>query len=241
MTDGRILVISSCTGLKAHGARQLTAVDFAAGPTAIKARHRSDLADDVMPAERLYRGQHHVRLMRGVQAARDAGVDVDLRIVSAGYGLVRGEDELAPYECTFQGMGIGQRREWARHVDIPRSVKRALAEPCSLALILLGEDYLAACDFDDSLTLGGPALLFCAPSLALTLPAVENLTLVPVGRREARQFSCGLVSLKGELGARVLTQAAAGVTPAPDASARQLLKWLHAAGSATEQTDLALF
>lgn len=244
MTDGRILVITSCTGLKAGDTDPLTADDFAEGVRHVKDRHATDLRDVVVPAESLYRGQHHLRLMRGVQVARDAGVQVDVRIVSAGYGLVRGDAELAPYECTFQGMGVGQRRDWARHVDIPASVKRALAEPYSLALILLGEDYLAACQLERALVLGGPTLLFCAPSLALSVPAAGNLTIVPLGRREAQRFSCGLVSLKGEVGARVLAQVGVGVRPEARADARELLTWLDGIEpSATHgtDTDLALF
>lgn len=245
VTAGRILVISSCTGLKAGSSDGLTPADFSAGVANVRARHRSDLADAVMPAESLYRGQHHLRLMRGIRAARDAGLQVDLRIVSAGYGLVRGNDPIAPYECTFQGMGVRERHEWSQHVEIPSSVKSVLAEPYALGLILLGEDYLAACQLDESLTLGGPTLVFCAPSLALKLPtSVDHLTAVPVGRREAQRFSCGLVSLKGDIGARVLAQAALEVWPEPEASARQILNGLDDAGRVTDdhaRANLALF
>ncbi len=65
-------------------------------------------------AEALYRGQHHLRLMRGVGQAREAGIDVQLWIVSAGYGVVAGHKRLRPYERTFQGMSATDRRSSAR-------------------------------------------------------------------------------------------------------------------------------
>ena len=48
--------------------------------------------------------------MPGVRAFRDRSArsgrqgPLDLRILSAGYGLVPGDRKFAPYECTFQGM-----------------------------------------------------------------------------------------------------------------------------------------
>jgi hypothetical protein len=38
------------------------------------------------PAEQLYTGQHHVRLMRGVLDARASGLQIDVSIVSARLG-----------------------------------------------------------------------------------------------------------------------------------------------------------
>jgi hypothetical protein len=206
VTRPRVLVVSSCTGLKAHAdGAVLQCADFARGRSYVEGRHRRDLATALLPAEDLYRGQQHLRLMRGVHAARDAGtIDIDLRIVSAGYGVVRGSDPLAPYECTFQGMPRGRRREWARGLAIPEATRAALATRSDLTVVLLGDEYLDSCRLDSTLTLGGPTLVFCASRSALRLPALARLQVVRLKTAQTRRFRCGLVGLKGEVGGRLL-------------------------------------
>lgn len=175
----RILVVSSCTGLKARSGRA--------------------------PAEDLYLGQHHVRLMEGVRTARESGhFEIDLRIVSAGYGLVRATDELAPYDFTFQGMGAQMRRDRSDRLSLPRDIRKTLGQPYDLGIVLLGHDYLSACQIDEMLTLGGPTLAFCSPGSALSLPSISGLVPLAIGAKETRRFACGLIGLKGELGRRLL-------------------------------------
>jgi hypothetical protein len=55
----------------------------------------------------MYTGQQHKRLLAGIKEAerRVPGLDVDLRIVSAGYGLIPDSNRIAPYEATFNDMG----------------------------------------------------------------------------------------------------------------------------------------
>src|SRR4051812_44365113 len=94
----RIHVLTSCTGSKVPARRPV-------------------------PAEDLYCGQHHVRLMRGVCEARDEGLDVDLSIVSAGHGIIDGHERLSPYEQTFQGKSNDARRALARTLAIPQTLR----------------------------------------------------------------------------------------------------------------------
>lgn len=201
---GRIVVVTSCTGVKAPSAvPALTKEDFRRGPKHIGHLHRR-FALDLIPAEELYRGQQHTRLMIGVMRARQAGLTVDLRIVSAGYGLVHADDRLAPYECTFRGTRRSERRDWARRIGLPGAVRAALEAPFALALVLLGGDYLEACRLEERLELGGPTVVFCGKAAALRLPPSAQLTTVALGREHAKLFSCGLVGLKGEVAGRLL-------------------------------------
>jgi hypothetical protein len=131
---------------------------------------------------------------------------LDLHILSAGYGLVAGSTTLAPYEATFQGMGKGELREWANTLGVPRAFRNAVAQPYDLGIILLGDDYLDACTLDASVAFGGPTLLFCGSNTLRRLPQLKNLYPVALTNAEAKRFSCGLVALKGELGARILSR-----------------------------------
>jgi hypothetical protein len=239
VTRPRVLVLSSCTGVKAeNNGPSLAASDFARGRSYIEGRHRRDLAASLTAAEDLYRGQQHLRLMRGVHAARSAGtIDVDLRILSAGYGLVRGDDPLAPYEFTFQGMPRKHRRQWARDLAIPDAARAALSSSADLAVVLLGDEYLDTCALDATLTLGGPTFVFCGAQAALRLPTLPKLNIVRLGTEHTRAFRCGLVGLKGEVGGRLLAYVAEDVSRLHGIAAQRLLDRLAAFGSVAKADD----
>ena len=92
------------------------------------------------PAEELYTGEQNRRLMLGVRAWRAlrGSDELDLRIVSARYGLVKGDDVLAPYEVTFGTMGSAARRVRGRRLELPQRLEEVLREPYDLAVMLLG-------------------------------------------------------------------------------------------------------
>jgi len=202
-----ILIVTSCTGEKSVEHKQaLTLADFRRGPEHVARRER-DLAEALTPAEDLYSGQQHVRLMRGVRALRESnGFTVDLWILSAGYGLVQASRKLAPYEATFQGMKSAERRRWADALNVPADIRRVLAGEYDLALVLLGDEYLKACAFGADVRLRGLTLLFCGANTAKRLPRMPNLRPVVLSTPEATRFSCVLVGLKGEVGSRLLTK-----------------------------------
>ncbi len=95
----RILIITSCTAEKVHAPdNQLTLEDFRKGPEHVRARERQ-LKDMLMPAGEIYTGEQHARLMRGVKAARENGIDCTVDILSAGYGFIPEDRVIAPYKC----------------------------------------------------------------------------------------------------------------------------------------------
>ncbi len=184
MAESRsILVVTSCTSLKALGA-----------------------GDPPVPAERLYIGEQHRRLMRGVTSFRAASTrfDLDLRIVSAGHGLVRGDQLLGFYDMSFAGLGGATIERRAEALGIPVDVADLLSKPAALILLLLGDDYMRASGLRPGSALGGPALAFGGAALARRFGGSSPLKVVPAGKAEARRFSCGLVGLKGELGGQLL-------------------------------------
>ncbi|WP_157591755.1 DUF6884 domain-containing protein [Solirubrobacter soli] len=163
-----------------------------------------------VPAETLYRGQQHVRLMRGVQRARALGVQIDLSIVSAKHGVIAGDAPVESYEQTFQGMGVEARRSVARTLGIPQAIRTSLDHPCDLHVVLLGDDYLAACELGADVAPSAPTHLFCAAGSALGLPRMSNVAIWPIHVEDTRRFQCGYVALKGEVGGRLLATLATG-------------------------------
>jgi hypothetical protein len=202
----QILVLSSCTGLKSP---------------------RAD--EHAVRAEDLYTGQQHIRLMRGVRAYRTAGQPAGplrLRIVSAGSGLLAASTKLRAYEQTFQGLPRSEIRKRANDLGLPGRVRSLLRQPRALSIVLLGDDYLTAIGLEEHVRLGAPTIAFCGPRVARELPDIDGLIRVPVGAQEARRYSCGLVSLKGELAGRAL-MALAAAPSLIDAMRSPAFSWLE--------------
>jgi len=202
-----IRVVTSCTGEKsvAHE-RQLTLADFEKGPSHVAARE-TEIKGLLTPAIELYSGLQHSRLLRGVKALRsefESNIAIDTWIVSAGYGLIPGDRVVAPYEATFIGMSSTQKRAWARKLGLRTAIRSLLAKSADLIFVLLGDDYLDACELGADLVLGGPCFLLCGGRSAKRLPNVPELHAIVLGNEHATQFSCGLVGLKGEVVARFL-------------------------------------
>lgn len=212
MPTKRIVIITSCTGQKAHKPdAQLTQDDFRRLRTKQFEKREAELKDYLLPAEEMYTGQQHVRLMHGVAALRAAsGWRVDVQIVSAGYGLIPGAQVIAPYEMTFQGMKPGPLAEWAGHLGVPEAIRACLRKTADLIVLCLGDHYLAACQLDAKVKLGGPTLVFCGTRAAAKLPRISGLRTVSLSNPDAKRFGCPLVSLKGELTHRLAQGLVAG-------------------------------
>lgn len=216
MTSTRIHVLTSCTASK-----------VATGlPVA---------------AERLYCGQHHVRLMRGVGYARASGIDVRLSIVSAGYGVIAGERPVESYEQTFQGKSVDARRQLARALGIPQAVRSVLRDPADLHMVLLGDDYLEACEMQVDLAPSAPVLVLCAAGTALRMPPIPDIQPIALSTGDTRRFRCGLVSLKGEIGGRLLAHIANENPATSEFSAANLLDTLAAMPPSVAAAATTLF
>ena len=176
---------------------------------------RKVIASSGVPAEALYAGQQHIRLMRGVHAYRAAtepAGNLQLRIISALHGVLAPDEPVAPYDFSYASLSPASIRDHAAQQAVPEHVAEVLAQPFRLGMLLLSEPYLRACALSNVLEIGGPVLAFCSPYSAQLLPPVPALRPVVLTNREARRFACGLVSLKGEFARRVLTRLAADPT-----------------------------
>jgi hypothetical protein len=233
----KVLILTSCTGEKAvDHPDQLTLEDFQKGSVHL-GRRELGLQSLLRTAGELYTGEQHLRLMRGVGAFRSAAGgncgEIELHVLSAGYGIIPEGRKVAPYEVTFATMKSKQIRDWADALGVPGDFRRTVVGKYDLGLILLGDNYLQACAVDASIEFGGPTLLFCGTITANKLAAMKNVRVVPVSNPEAKRFSCGLVGLKGELATRVLK----GVAESPEILKRLLdpkfdvLKWLESVGT----------
>jgi len=198
----KISIITSCTGLKTVSVpNQLTQDDFAKGESHVRSRE-AELAECMRPAGMLYAGEQHVRLMRGVQSAREQGAKVSISILSAGYGVVEEGRLIAPYEMTFNTMKKKESHAWATMLGIQEGVREVLDAPSDMTLILLGDRYLQACELTCVTSLHSPTWALCGKgSVKRFSPAFQ---LVLLRQSHTGQFGAAMTNLKGRVAARIL-------------------------------------
>ena len=202
----KILIISSCTGEKKFTVPNcLTQKDFEKSSLFLKKREQ-ELNKYVIPAEYMYEGMQHKRLMQGINYMRrnSNNIEIDLYILSAGYGLIKGNKPIAPYECTFSNMKKSEITAWADHIHIPKDIRNLLCNHYELVILALGDKYLEACKFDKNFIFQNRTIVFCSNSNINRLPNANNIIKIPLGNNEASKYKCGLIGLKGELTSRLL-------------------------------------
>ena len=196
----RILILTSCTGEKKFKPdNQLTMADFEKiGSKEFKQREK-ELSAYSLSAEEMYTGQQHIRLMRGLNLMAEASkgdIFIDLKILSAGYGLLNDNAQIVPYELTFNGMKAKELRDWANFLKIPEKVLSAI-EGYHLSIFLLGKEYLKAVHFPKTINNRGALLFLTSKGSASLLPSGPNIWTINLGNTDAKRMGAGLVALKG--------------------------------------------
>ncbi len=138
----RLLVVSSCTAKKTVTASQILSLNDFRNPDRLR-RLQPTLEQHFRPAGEMYAGTQHMRMTAGVRLLRDCfgPESVDVKIISAGYGLVDERRLIAPYNATFSDLSRSDARAWARQLGIASAVRAAIAA-YPLVVFLLGVDYL---------------------------------------------------------------------------------------------------
>ena len=164
------------------------------------------------PAERLYTGEQHRRLMQGVDELRRVR-PVETWIISAKAGLVPGDELLSPYDMSFSRLGRHELRRHAESLGIPTAIRRLVRQPRSLTLLLAGNEYFDAARLDEPVEWAAPTIALVSPRSVVQLPRHPRLRPLAVGQAEAKHFSLPLTLLKGELTKRLLLALASDIDP----------------------------
>jgi len=196
----KILVITSCTGEKRYKpSNQLTLQDFK-NINHLKQRE-SELSPFLCSAGDLYTGKQHICLMAGIQSLRNifGSHIIDVKILSAGYGLISEDKLIAPYEVTFNAMKAREIDEWATHLDIHESVNTSI-ESYDLIFFLLGDKYLRTLSLPLDTSSKQTLIFLASRQKASSIQGMNaKVFVMPLSNAEAKKYHYGLVGLKGYL------------------------------------------
>lgn len=202
--EKRILVVTSCTGEKnCKPENQLLFEDFQ--DENILKQRECELAEFRMKAKDMYTGSQHLALMDGINDYRKQGGKIDLNIISAGYGLLSEEEEIVPYEVTFNTMNSQTIKNWSKRQRISETLQERIRD-YDLVFFLLGDKYLQSVEWPLGITDQQRFFFFAGNSSRTRVMVEENYYLLSIGEDEAKAFRYGLIGIKGFLFAQLLKQ-----------------------------------
>lgn len=197
----KVLIVTSCTGEKKFSpANQLTQEDFRDAKT-LKTREK-ELKEYALPAAEMYTGMQHLRLMEGLQLLREKfpkSTTFDLKIVSAGYGLIDEDRMIVPYEVTYNTMKNPELDAWALQQGIHDDLVKILPD-YDFVFFLLGDKYLRACKLPFDVQKRQKYFFFTSGTTLKYFPKDNGkYWRLELSNADAKSFGYGLVGLKGFL------------------------------------------
>ena len=216
----RTLVLTPCSAKKKSQVPEPALAADLADP-ASRDRVTARLAEYSLPAAEMYTGTHHRLVMKGVQAVWQqwGSSALDLAILSGGYGVLRADEEVIPYDVTFDQFAGEALSDWGEMLQVPAKAAE-LARQYDLAFLLLSGSYLAVLDLPldvpDSVQ---QIVLTGQDSMELVPPRPNVHPLVAAGTVAARRWHVKAPHVRGFLFGRLCAQV---VQHGPG-----LLEWLY--------------
>lgn len=232
----RVLVIDQCSGSK-------QVPDWFTPYTAdeIDEHSREDLLDGVrervpaLRAEKLYTGRQQQFITEACDQLRDAGDEVDRVFVSAGFGVVDENEELPPYEVTFNDYTTAEVRERGEKLGIGPDLRSLLndEDAYDIVFVALGSTYIKSFDLTAvlaELPSETTGVLFNQPEIA-----EEERSVCSISARtaDAKELGTIVVAVKGTYLQQFAENRAQRGEPS---STEEVIEWC--ASPTTSQTTL---
>jgi len=183
----KILVVSSCTARKKYiHEHQLSEQDFS--DPVLRKKREKELKGFGVSALDMYEGDHHMRVKEGLEILGDyarENFEIELAIISAGYGWIKADTIIYPYDATFAGKKKEAIRARAVEMRIEKDFVDAIQEK-DLVIVLLGEDYLTTLNLREI-------------DLGTLIPARDKVYVQETGNESAKRYSTKGIELKGFL------------------------------------------
>jgi hypothetical protein len=205
----RTLVITPCSAKKRGDAlKPARAADLADPERRVRAEAR--LAAHGCPAMAMYTGTHHRLVMLGIHSVweRWGRQVMDLAILSGGYGLLRADEVIVPYDVTLDEFEDQALAEWVTRLKLPDRADN-LVRNYDLVFYLLSGRYLTVLDLPRDVPDSVHQILLTEQdSLALVPPTPNIHSFVASGPVAARRWHVKAPHVRGFLFGRLCAQIA---------------------------------
>lgn len=192
-----ILVIDQCSSDKAHPeeATVYTREDLKESSSLDDVRAN---ADATQKARTLYDGRQQEYITSAVEKLEArAGDSVDRYFISAGFGLVHEDEQLPPYDVTFNDCSPSEIDQRASELGIEEALLEVVTGEYDAVFFALGSDYYRTFDLSTVLdTLSSDTWAICFNCESVT-DSVDNARSLPARTEQAKAHETIVVALKG--------------------------------------------
>ena len=194
----RILVIDQCSGSKDHpeSAESYSAEEI--DDTTLEELRTRDETVSVR-ARDLYTGRQQQYIGQAIeQLEARANDSVDRYFISAGFGLVGADEELPPYDVTFNDYSPEEITQRASKLGIGRELLDVLDDEYDLVFLALGSDYYRTFDLTTLLeSIPSETWVVCF-NCESEASRFDNAVALPARTEQAKQHETIVVALKGK-------------------------------------------
>jgi hypothetical protein len=203
----RTLVLTPCSAKKKSQVPEpALATDL--GDAERREQVKKRLAEHSLPAAEMYTGKHHRLVMKGVRAVwQQWGHSVlDLAILSGGYGVLRADERIIPYDVTFDQFADEALSDWGAMLQVPAKAAE-LVRRYDLVFLLLSGSYLAVLDLPLDVPDSVQQIVLTGQDSMELVPSGPNLhPFVAAGTVAARRWHVKAPHVRGFLFGRLCAQ-----------------------------------
>lgn len=194
-SDDKILIIGSCTGSKKYSPTDEATENELDDPF-LRKQKEEELSEYIVDAFNMYQGKQHKLTCEAFKMLQDQGKDVDFWILSAGYGLIKHDYKIIPYEVTFAQKSKKYIKNRGKILKIPSDFDKLITN-YDKVILLLGKEYLLSLNFPRAIDENVEIIAMGGKQTEKLLPDQKNIRFIPAGKEEGKKYGAALIYLKG--------------------------------------------
>lgn len=194
----KILVIDQCSGDKAYPDWAESYDAEAIDESTLEELRTQDETVSIR-ARDLYTGRQQQYITQAIdQLEARAGDTVDRYFISAGFGVVSDDEELPPYNVTFNDYPPEEIERRASTLDIEHDLLEILGDEYDLVFLALGSKYYRTFDLSTVLASVSPDTWVVCFNCESAIAEFDNAVSLPARTEQAKQQETIVVALKGK-------------------------------------------
>lgn len=191
----KILIIGSCTSSKKYSPPNEATENELDSPL-LRKQKEEELNRYIVDAFNMYQGKQHKLTCEAFKMLQDQGKDVNFWIISAGYGLIRYNTKIIPYDVTFAQKNKKYVKSRGELLKIPDDFDKLIMN-YDKVILLLGKEYLLSLNFPRTISEDVEIIAMGGKQTEKLLPDQKNIHFIPAGKDAGKEYGAALIYLKG--------------------------------------------
>ena len=192
----KLLVITSCAGEKKYNPPN-SAVARDLDDLRLRQNKEKELEAYRIKAKEMFISSQNQMIYEGLSyLTGKSQIEADIAFVSSGYGFLKEDDYVVPYDINFSAMSKIALDKRSTFLKIHEEIYYA-SKNYDLVFFLLANEYIKVLKLPIILPENIKQIFFISHSDEKLLPLSENVFIIPTGNEEASKFEVTPAELKG--------------------------------------------